>query len=130
MTITRISLLFVLALVCEVGVFATSYQDLLFLRQPVERLLSETPTTFAAQAEKALSRPRLTRQHLETIAATGRGFQMSALEVRSFERLVSDYPSEPELRLRYADALQRSGDYTRAQRIYQDVLASQPAGAQ
>jgi uncharacterized protein with von Willebrand factor type A (vWA) domain len=126
MTFRRFVLFLTLAIVGEVGVFAASYQDLLFLRQPSAALLASPPGVFEARADHALRRKQLTRQHLDTIATTARAFDLPGLERRSLERAVAEHPTDIDLRLRLADAMRRGGDLVRAEQLFQAVLNALP----
>jgi uncharacterized protein with von Willebrand factor type A (vWA) domain len=126
MTFRRFLAFLILAIVCEVGVFAASYQDLLFLRQPSTSLLASSPVVFEARADQALRRKQLTRQHLDTIATTARAFNLPGLERRSLERAVKEHPSDIDLRLRLADAMRRGGELVRAEHLFQSVLNAVP----
>ncbi len=128
MTIRRLLLLFLLALCGEVALFAVSYQDLLFLRQPQARLRAESAATFVRHAEAALSRSHVTRRHLEAIAAGARDHQTSDLETRALTRVSAAFPDDVGLRLRLADALRRAGQLERAEQVYRAILASTSAG--
>lgn len=126
MTFRRFLVFLILAIACEVGVFAASYQDLLFLRQPSASLLASSPAMFEAHADRALRRKQLTRQHLDTIAATARALELPDLERRSLERAVKEHPSDIDLQLRLADAMRRGGELARAAQLFQSVLNALP----
>jgi hypothetical protein len=124
MTLRRFMLLFLAAVLVEAGVFALSYDDLLFLRRPAGQILSQSETEFVEQANAALDRETLTTAHLETIAGAAQGFGMPALEVRALRRLTVTRPTDVGARLRLADALRRAGDFPRAEQEYLAVLTS------
>ncbi len=120
--LTRFFLVAVLALLCEAGVFAYSYRDLLGLRQT--RNLS-TPTEqaeFLQYAEQALARPKVTRAHLELIAARAQTLGNRSLEMRALDACATLDPNDVQLSLRRADAARRAGDLRRAEQLYADVL--------
>lgn len=128
MTVRRFVTLFLVALACEVGVFAVSYRDLLSLRHGAAA--SEAGSAaFGATAGQALSRSHLTREHLETIAAGAARLEMRAVEIDALSRLTREYPADVRLKLRLADALRRAGDYARAEAVYMDVLSTADATA-
>lgn len=113
---------FVLALLLQGTVFALYYDDLLFLRAPVAEIAVGSPDLFAKYATRALSRERLTGQHLDTIAAAAQSFGMHEPEIVALERRVTSEPGNPAHRLRLADALRRAGQFARAEALYLDVL--------
>jgi thioredoxin-like negative regulator of GroEL len=122
MTVKRFLLVFAVGVMLQASVFAVYYNDLLYLRQPVTTIVAGPPETFARHAAHALSRTKLTAQHVETIAAAARALQMPDLEVQALERRVADDPADTSARLRLADALRRSGHYGRAEQIYLGIL--------
>lgn len=124
MTISRVVCAFIAALLLQGGAFAFYYGDLLYLRRPVADIASGAPGTFARHAADALKRPKLTQQHLETIAAAAERFRLHGLEIHALDRRTAEDPRDRTVRLRLADALRRAGDYSRAERIYSEILES------
>lgn len=122
MTLRRLALVAVTALAIQGVAFAYYYDDLLFLRQPVDVVASAPPDVFRAHALTALGRARLTRRHLETIAAAAERQRASDIEVRAAERLAREHRGDVSARLRLADALRRAGRFSDAETIYLDIL--------
>lgn len=122
MTARRLALVAMMALAIQGAVFAYYYDDLLFLRQPVDVVASAPTEVFRAHALNALDRTRLTRRHLETIAAAAQRQHAIDIEVRAAERLAHEYRADGSARLRLADALRRAGRFAEAEAIYLDIL--------
>ena len=122
-TIKRIAGAFIVVLLLEGAAFAMRYQDLLFLRHPVPAITAGQSAAFAEHATAALTRPKLTTRHLETIAAGAQRFGLAAIEVQALERRFATDGGDVRLRLRLADALRRAGRYADAERHYTEVLA-------
>ena len=120
-TIPRFVLVLVIGLAVQGTVFTVSYDDLLYLRRGAAALSTAETTTFAAMAERALSRRSLTVTHVETLAQAARQQHLTNIEVRALERRVLLQPDIGS-QLRLADALRRSGDLVRAEAIYENVL--------
>lgn len=120
----RFLAIFGLALVLQSTVFALYYDDLLYLRQPVDAIARDAADVFAKHAERALGREHLTRRHLDTIADSAKAFGLHALECTALERRSAGDPADRAVRLRLADAWRRSGQLSRAEAIYLDMLAT------
>jgi hypothetical protein len=129
MTIPRFSVVLAIALLLQAGVFAFAYSDLLYLRRPTDAIASDPRATFRANAEAALSRPDLTRRHLEAIADAAQRFGELKYEVRALERRLVLDPADDRIRLRLADALRRSGQLAKAEAIYLQVAMPAQKGA-
>jgi thioredoxin-like negative regulator of GroEL len=123
----RLAAMFLAAVLLESVTFAVVYDDLLYFRRSAREFRSTPAAIFARHADSALSRRKLTVQHLEAIAAGAQALGLPELETRALERRVSADPSDRRLRLRLADALRRAGRHHDAERIYLDLLES--AGA-
>ncbi len=117
-----------LALTAQAGVFAFTYRDLLALRKDPSKL-AQSRTAFAKVAESALSRPALTRRHLETLAQAAHETGDLGIELRALERLLALSPGDPGSALRYGDALRRAGRHTEASRVFQGLIDRAYGGA-
>jgi thioredoxin-like negative regulator of GroEL len=124
MTLRRFLLGFTIVLLLQGSVFAWQYRDLLYFRQPVAAIRADQPETFAAHARSALSRQKLTRQHLDTIAVAADGFGKRDIEIQALERRLELDPNDVQVKLRLADALRRAGRFNDAERMYGDLLRS------
>ena len=107
----------------EAAVFAVYYDDLIYLRQPVGAIAAGSREVFIRHATDALQRPKLTVQHLKTLAAGAQLLRLHHIEVTALERLAEASPTDRPTRLRLGDALRRAGELTRAEAVYVDVLA-------
>jgi hypothetical protein len=110
-----------LALTAQAGVFAFTYRDLLALRKDPSTL-AQSPSVLARVAEAALSRPVLTRRHLETLAQAAHESGDLGIELRALARLTALSPGEPGPALRYGDALRRAGRHDDASRVFQALI--------
>ncbi len=110
------------ALVLQAVVFGWYQSDLLYLRRPATAIVSDGPDVFRRHAESALSRERLTRQHLNTMAEAAKTLGQSDLEVESLTRRLAMDPSDVAITVRLAEAVRRSGDLGRAEALYLAVL--------
>jgi hypothetical protein len=108
--------------VIQGGVMAVRYDDLLYLRQPVARMMHDDRATFTRHASRALERTSLTRRHLESIADVAQSFGDHTLEVQATERRLTLDPDDVWVRLRYADTLRRAGNFPAAEREFLIVL--------
>ena len=124
MTFQRLLLGFTIALLLQGSVFAWQYRDLLYFRQTVAAIRADRPESFVTHAQTALSRKKLTRQHLDTIAVAADGFGKRDIEIRALERRLELDPDDVQVRLRLADALRRAGRFLDAERMYGDLLPS------
>lgn len=121
MTLPRFAAALVVALLLQAAVFAWRYDDLLYLDRPVV-VAASAPDTFARHASEALSRPRLTRRHLDTIADAAERFGASSYEVQALQRRLEMDPANSRVKLRLADALRRAGKLKEAEELYLGVL--------
>lgn len=119
---TRFLLVAVVGLLCEAGVFAYSYRDVLGLRQGGPPGSPAEQTAFVERAEHVLARPKVTREHLELIAAGAQTLGNKQLEIRALDACAKLDPSDVQLALRRADASRRAGDLRRAEELYGEVL--------
>ena len=119
---TRFILVALLALLFEGGVFAYNYRDLLGLRQARSLTTPAEQAEFVQNAEQALARPKVTREHLEIIAAQAQKLGNRSLEIRALDACAVLDPNDAQLALRRADAARRAGDLRRAEQLYGDVL--------
>lgn len=117
-TVRRIAAAFIIALIIEGAAFAIHFDDLLYLRQPPEAIVTAGVELFERHASDALRRRTLTIRHLETIAAAAREFGRYDLEVLALERREGQGQPDPALQLRLADALRRAGRLDLAERRY------------
>jgi len=115
-----------LALLVQGTVFAIYYDDLLFLRRPVADIVSGPADKFRRHAEAALSRPKVTVSHLDTIAGSAAVFAMGDVEVAALRRRTAATPADTSALLRLADALRRAGQFSDAEAIYLGLLAAVP----
>ena len=122
MTLPKFFVTLGLVALLQSGVFAWRYSDLMYLGQSESAIAGSSRDTFAANAEAALSRPALTRRHLDTIAAVARKFNQPGFEVRALWRRVDLDPRDEQLKLQLADALRRSGALAESEALYRDVL--------
>ena len=122
MTARRLGALLLVSLIVQGTVFATRYEDLIYLRQPVDSLLGGGRERFARHAARALERPSLTRSHLETIAEVARVYQLGHLEVTARERRATLDPDDRGVKLLFAEALRRQGDRVRAERLLEELV--------
>ena len=128
LTSSRLALTLGFALLLQAGVFAWTYQDLMFFRQPLAAITEAGPDVFEKHAVDALNRPQVTRRHLETIADAARVFKSPAVELRALERAVQVDRNDGPLKLKLADALRRSGHLVRAESLLRDVLKAEQGG--
>lgn len=122
MTSRRLALVVVMTLAVQGLVFAYYYEDLLFLRQAVDVVASAPDEVFREHALAALKRTRLTRRHLETIAAAAQRQHSVDIEVQALQRLALEYRQDASMRLRLADGLRRAGRLAEAEAIYLELL--------
>ena len=125
LTSSRLILTLGFALLLQAGVFAWTYQDLMFFRQPMAAIVEAGPEAFEVNAVEALNRPLVTRRHLETIADAAHTFKSPAVELRALERAVKVDPTDGALKLKLADALRRSGQLRRSEALYRQVLKAE-----
>jgi thioredoxin-like negative regulator of GroEL len=121
-TTTRLVLALAIALAIQGAVFAWRYNDLLYLRQPVPAITGGDAATFRSHAAEALARPRVTREHLDTIAEAADALGSVDLEIRALERQAQLEPSNTKLKLHLADVLQKVGQSQRAEALYREIL--------
>jgi hypothetical protein len=119
---TRFILVALLAFAFEGGVFAYSYRDLLGVRQVRSLTTPAEQAEFVQNAEQVLSRPKVTREHLEIIAAQAQRLGNRSLEIRALDGCARIDPNDVPLALRRADAARRAGDLHRAEELYAEVL--------
>lgn len=129
MTWRRFLIVLVLALAAQAGVFAYRYADLLVLRGAAGDLGATPPDRLVRSVELAIERDRLTRRHLETMAAVASRAGRIDLEAHALERLWLDRPDDAATALRYADALRRAGRFGDAERMYRALLDGEPGNA-
>lgn len=122
MSYRRLALVAVLAFAVQGVVFTYYYEDLLFLRQPADQVASAPADVFRRHALAALDRSRLTRRHLETIAAAAQRQHARDIELAALQRLALEHRDDLWIRLRLADVLRRSGRLEEAEAIYLGVL--------
>jgi hypothetical protein len=121
MTLRRFLIGLGIALLAQSSVFAWQYRDLLYLRQPVEAIERGGPDKFATFATSALTRQKLTRHHLDTIAEAARKFGRSDIEIKALiKRFELDF-DEPQVRVRLADALRRGGFFSQAELVLNGI---------
>ena len=123
-TFVRFGLALLCAVLLQAGVFAWHNTDLLYFRQPLSAIEKDDAGRFAMHATGALARPKLTRQHLDTIADAAQRLGQPSLELRALERRLEKDPSDSQIKLRLADAVRRSGDLARAESLYREVIGA------
>jgi len=111
-----------MAVLLQGSVFAVQYRDLLYFRQPVTAILRDDPTTFESNARTALTRRKLTRQHLDTIARAAQRSGKTEIEIAALERRLELDPKEAGIRLQLGDALRRAGRLSDAETLYSDLV--------
>jgi thioredoxin-like negative regulator of GroEL len=124
-TIPRFVVALSFAILLQAGVFAWSNTDLLYLRRPVSEIVHDDAAVFTKNAADALTRPKLTRKHLDTIADAAHQLGQPTTEIQALERRVAADPADTQIKLRLADALRRGGDLRRAEALYREVIGSQ-----
>ena len=97
MTLRRFLLVFAIALVLQATGFAWRYDDLLYLRRPLNAIISDSPEEFSRRAAVTLGRTRLTYRNIERIAEASKAFHLPALEVQALERHVTARSIRPAL---------------------------------
>ncbi len=118
----RFVLVVLVGVLAEAVAFTLAYDDLIALRHPNPGV----EAAFIERADRALARRKVTRAHLEAIASQAQSLGLASIEVRALDACARMAPDDTSLALRRADALRRAGDYARASRLYQDVLARTP----
>jgi hypothetical protein len=111
-----------IAVLLQGSVFAVQYRDLLYFRQPVAAILRDDPTTFEANARTALTRRKLTRLHLDTIARAAERSGKTEIEIAALERRLELDPNEAGVRLQLGDALRRAGRFSEAETLYSELV--------
>ena len=122
MTTSKFLIGLAIAMLLQGSVFAVQYRDLLYFRQPVAAILKDDPTAFESNARSALTRSKLTRQHLDTIATAAQGFGKPDIEIAALERRLELDPKEAGVRLQLGDALRRAGRFSDAGGLYSDLI--------
>jgi len=123
-TLPRFVVALSIAVLLQAGIFAWHNTDLLYLRRPVSAIVKDDAHVFSKNAADALTRPKLTRKHLDTIADAAQEFGQPAQEIQALERRLTKDPSDTQVKLRLADALRRGGDLRRAEALYREVIGS------
>ena len=121
-TFARLALVVAGLAAVQALVFAYYYEDLLFLRQPVDIVVAVPSDEFNGHAASALQRSRLTRDHLETLAGASQRRGETDIEVRALRRLTLDHPNDKSIALRRADALRRARYFDEAETVYLQIL--------
>jgi Flp pilus assembly protein TadD len=112
----------------ELVAFDWRFHDLVYLTRPVTVLAHETVERFAPQADRALSRPTLTRAKLERIAQTAVARNDHDLAIRALSRLAHEYSSDSSVHIRLADALREVGRIEEAKQAYRQAIATTANG--
>jgi pentatricopeptide repeat protein len=124
MTTSKFLIGLALAMLLQGSVFAVQYRDLLYFRQPAATIVRDDPATFESNARAALTRRKLTRHHLDTIATAAERFGKTDIQIAALERRLELDPEEGYLRLQLGDALRRAGRFDDAERLYTDLIRS------
>ena len=122
MTTSKFLVGLAIAVALQSSVFAVQYRDLLYFRQPVSAIVRDDPTTFESKAQTALTRRKLTRLHLDTIARAAQRFGKTEIEIEALERRLELDPKEPGIRLQLGDALRRAGRLSDAEALYSGLI--------
>jgi predicted Zn-dependent protease len=122
MALQRFLIGLLVALLLQAGVFAWAQADLLYLRRPVDAIVADGVDTFERHASKALSRDRLTRYHLDTIADAAERLGRTEIAIEALTRRMKKDPADHHVTLRLADTLRRAGQLDRAEALYSEVL--------
>ena len=122
MTTSKFLIGLAIAMLLQGSVFAVQYRDLLYFRQPATAILKDDPTTFESNARSALTRTKLTRQHLDTIATAAQRFGKPDIEIAALERRLELDPKEASVRLQLGDAFRRAGRFSDAEGLYSDLI--------
>ena len=122
MTTSRFLIGLAIAMLLQGSVFAVQYRDLLYFRQPVSAIVRDDPTTFESNARTALTRRKLTRSHLDTIAGAAQRFGKTEIEIAALERRLELDPKEAGVRLLLGDALRRAGRFADAEGLYVELV--------
>ena len=119
----RLLIVMVAATVIELIAFRYMHRDLFWLDLPAA---AHAPVAMTRQtAEATLARPRLSRRHAEAlIRATDRD-GLRDLRVAALSRLAQDHPDDPDVLLRYAEALRQEGRLDEAARTFSLVAVPQ-----
>ena len=120
---------FLAVLTClETVLFVAGNWDLVYLSQPRSRLeTAATAEGVRSAANRALNRHRLTRRHLETIAQVSARRGDRELNLRTLQRLASEYPADDGVVERYGNALRTAGRADEAEDVYRRHLARRQA---
>lgn len=117
----RLLLVVVAAVLVEWAAFRYLHRDLFWLDMPAAAYAPVATTRDTTVA--ALSRPRLSRRHLEALIRATNRDGLRDLHLAALARLAKDNPGRPDVLLRYADALRLQGHLDQAARTYSRVLA-------
>lgn len=122
MTVRRFLTLFSVVVLLEVAVFQVVYRDLLWLNQPVAALQAEPVDRAGDTVREALSRPHLSRRHLETLAAATVAPALIDEHVQALKRLYELDPRDTHVTVRLAEAYRRAGTFDEARRLFTAAL--------
>jgi hypothetical protein len=119
--LTRFFALLLLLLFIEAAVFVRAHDDLIALRDD-PATLAQDPARLRRIAQRALDRRRVTRHHLDTLAAAAQRAALHDIEIEALNRLHHGHPNDRILTLRLADAYRRARDFERAAELYEGLL--------
>jgi len=118
----RLLLVLVAATVVEWAAFRYVHRDLFWFDMPAA---AHAPvTTTRETAEATLSRPRLSRRHTEALIRSTDRDGLRDVRVAALSRLAQDHPDDPDVLLRYAEALRQQGRLDEAARTFSLVAVS------
>lgn len=118
MNIRRILTIFTVVILLEVAVFQVVYRDLLWLNQPVAALQAEPVDLAGDTVRDALSRPHLSRRHLEALAAATVVPALLDEHVTALQRLHQLDPHDQHVTIRLAEAYRRAGRFDQSRRLF------------
>jgi hypothetical protein len=124
MTTAKFLIGLAIAMLLQGSVFAVQYRDLLYFRQPTTAIVRDDPASFESNARAALTRRKLTRQHLDSIANAALKFGKTDIEIAALERRLELDPAAAGVRLQLGDALRRAGRFGDAERLFSDLVGS------
>ena len=112
----------IVLLALEVGYFAYSNSDVVWLSRPTQNLI--TDAGFGEYARAALARQRISRRVLERVADVAGRRSDFALQLTALDRIADRWPKDSSVQLRRAELLRSLGRLSEAEEIYRAQLAS------
>jgi cytochrome c-type biogenesis protein CcmH/NrfG len=118
----RLLIVLVAATVLEWVAFRYVHRDLFWFDMPAAA--SAPVTTTRETAEATLSRARLSRRHTEALIRSTDRDGLHDIRVEALARLVQDHPDDPDVWLRYAEALRQQNRLDEAARAFARVAGA------